>query len=55
VIQFLFACPPPHDPSFIAHPFKYLIASRHKKMLQFFWEPSSTRPHHHIEPKIYGS
>ena len=51
VIQFLFACPPPHDPSFIAPPFKYLIASRHKKMLQIFWEPSSTRPHHHIEPK----
>ena len=49
VIQFLFACPPPHDPSFIAPPFKYLIASRHKKMLQIFWEPSSTRPHHHIE------
>ena len=51
VIHFLFACPPPHNPSFIAPPFKYLIASRHKKMLQIFWEPSSTR-HHHIEPNI---
>ena len=30
VIQFLFACPPPHDPSFIATPFKYLRVSRHK-------------------------
>ena len=41
VIQFLFTCPPPHDPSFIAPPFKYLIALRHKKILQIFWGPSS--------------
>ena len=41
VIKFFFVCPPPHDPGSIATPFKYLIASRHKKMLQIFWEPSS--------------
>ena len=50
VIQFLFACPPPHDPRFIVPPFKYLIvASRHKKILQIFGDPSSTTLRH-IEP-----
>jgi len=37
VIQFLFACPPPHDPSFIEPPFKYLIPSATKKYYRFFW------------------
>ena len=49
VIKFLFACPPPHNPSFIETPFKYLTVSRHKTMFQVFWGPSSTS-HHHIEP-----